>query len=198
MANSSPHRRPAGMPSKVRPLLLVAMLAVLMAATIAHSASVRFESAGTYLKNGTYYLDSFARLELGDEPQQALANGVNLHFLVELTVHKKRKWWIDTPVLERRLRYKLYYYDLTRHYRVEDLQNGESKNFRSLAAALRRLGSMTQFALIPANQLKNSRSYGASIRLELDHTRLPGPLQAKALVSREWQLESEVFRWLLN
>lgn len=179
-------------------LSLVAMFVVLLAATIAHSSSVRFESAGTYLKNGTYYLDSFARLDLGSGPEQALANGVNLHFLVEVTVHKKRKWWIDTPVLERRLRYKLYYYDLTRHFRVEDLQNGESKNFRSLSAALRKLGSLTQFALIPADQLKNSRRYAASIRLELDHTRLPGPLQAHAFVSREWQLESEVFRWLLN
>lgn len=197
MANSSRKRRITAS-SMVRPLSLVAALAVLFVAAVAHSASVRFESAGTYLKNGTYYLDSFARLELGSAPEQALANGVNLHFLVELTVHKKRKWWIDTPVMERRLRYKLYYYDLTRHYRVEDLQSGESINFRSLAAALRRLGSLTQFALIPAKQLKSSRRYGASIRLELDHTRLPGPLQAQALVSREWQLESEVFRWLLN
>lgn len=181
-----------------RPLPLMAMLAVFLISSAASAATVRFESAGTYLKDGTYYLDSFAKLDLGAEQQQALANGVNLHFLVELVVHKKRKWWIDTPILERRLRFKLYYYDLTRHYRVEDLQTGESINYRSLAAALRRLGSLSQYALIPARQLKNNRRYGASIRLELDHTRLPGPLQAQALLSRAWQLESEVFRWLLN
>ncbi len=198
MANSTQQRRPAGTPKTVRPLPLVAMFAVLLAASIAHSASVRFESAGTYVKDGTYYLDSFARLSLGRGLELALANGVSLHFLVEVAVHKKRKWWIDTPVLERRLRFKLYYYDLTRHYRVEDVQTGESNNFRSLAAALRKLGSLTQFALIPASQIKNRSRYGASIRLELDQTRLPGPLQAQSLVSREWQLESEVFRWLLN
>ena len=135
---------------------------------------------------------------MGADLEQALANGVNLHFMVEVTVHKRRKWWIDTPVLERRLRYRLYYYDLTRHYRVEDSQTGESDNFRSLAAALRRLGSLTQFALIPANQLASNRRYAASIKIELDRTRLPGPLQAQALVSRDWQLESEEFKWLLN
>ncbi len=165
---------------------------------VVHAASARFESAGTYLKDGTYYLDSFARLDLGDAAEAALANGVNLYFLIEVAVHRKRKWWIDTPELERRLRYKLYYYDLTLHYRVEDQQTGESKNYRSLAAALRNLGSIDQFALIPQNRLKSGGRYEASIRLALDHTRLPGPLQARALVSREWQLESEVFRWLLN
>lgn len=180
------------------PFLRTVVLANLLFLSIAHSSTVRFESASTYLKNGTYYLDSFARVDLGREPSQALVNGVNLYFLVELAVHRKRKWWIDTPVLEKRLRYKLYYYDLTMHYRVEDLQSGESQNFRSLAAALRTLGSLTKYALVPADQLKSNRNYDASISLTLDHTRLPGPLQAQALVSREWQLESEVFRWLLN
>ncbi len=176
----------------------IAALLICVAAGIVQAASARFESAGTYLKDGTYYLDSFARLDLGDAAEAALANGVNLFFLVEVSVHRERKWWIDTPVIERRLRYKLYYYDLTLHYRVEDLQSGESTNYRSLAAALRKLGRIDKFALIPQSQLRSGRKYSASIRLALDHTRLPGPLQAQALVSREWQLESEEFRWLLN
>jgi len=170
----------------------------LLLATAVQAATIRYESAGTYLKNDTYYLDSFARLDLGRAPVRALANGVGLHFLVEIAVHRQRRWWLDTPVLERRLRYKLYYYDLTRHYRVEDVQTRKSTNYRSLAAALRKLGSIEQFPLIPSASIKGSRSYTASIRLELDRTRLPGPLMAQALVSKDWQLQSEVFRWLLN
>jgi len=162
------------------------------------AATLRYESAGTYLKNNTYYLDSFARLELGDEHRQALLNGVGLYFLVEIAVFKQRRWWIDTPVLERRLRYKLYYYDLTRHYRVEDLQSGTNTNYRSLAAALRSLGKLDQYALISRDRINDTGSYTATIKLELDRTRLPGPLMAQALVSSEWQLESEVFRWSLN
>lgn len=179
-------------------MCVLALLVGFVPVSNANAATMRFESAGTYLKDGTYYLDSFARLDLGAGHQQALANGVSLFFLVEVSVYQHRKWWIDTPVLERRLRYKLFYYDLTMHYRVEDLQTGESSNYRSLAAALRHLGSLNQFALISASEIKNSRSYTASIRLELDQTRLPGPLQAQAFVSGEWQLESEVFRWSLN
>jgi hypothetical protein len=203
MANSHNQTATAvfGLPTHraaIRTCGLVAGVMLCIGIGAVYAASARFESAGTYLKDGTYYLDSFARLELGDAAEAALANGVNLYFLVEVTVHRKRRWWIDTPVLERRLRYKLYYYDLTLHYRVEDLQTGDSTNFRSLAAALRELGKLDKFALIPQSRLSNGRRYSASIRLALDHTRLPGPLQAQALVSRDWQLESEEFSWLLN
>jgi len=169
-----------------------------LCAGLAHAGSMRFESAGTYVSNDTYYLDAFARVDLGIEPVQALINGVELHFLVRLAVYKTRRWWIDTPILERRLRYRLDYYELTQHFRVIDVQSGESENFRSVAAAVRKLGSLSRYALLPANQINDRRQYVASIKLGLDLTRLPGPLMAQALRSDDWQLETEVFQWSLN
>jgi len=182
---------------------LVALSVLLLSIAPANSAhadsyGMRFENASTYLDNGMYYLDAFARLEIGEEPEEALLNGVELHFLVEMAVQRIRRWWIDTPVIERRLRYKLYFYDLTRHYRVENLQTGESVNYRSLTAALRYLGQINRFALIDADQIKKSKRYNASITFSLDGTRLPGPLAARAMVASEWNLQSEVFQWSLN
>lgn len=164
----------------------------------AGSSAMRFENASTYLDDGVYYLDAFARVEIGDEPEKALLNGVELHFLVEVAVVRNRRWWIDKPVVQRSLRYKLYFYELTRHFRVENLQTGESRNTRSLGAALRTLGQINRFALIKATRLKDSRSYTASINLSLDSTRLPGPLAARAVVSNDWDLQSEEFQWSLN
>lgn len=162
------------------------------------SATMQFENASTYLDDGVYYLDAFARLEIGEEPEKALMNGVELHFLIEVVVARDRRWWIDTPVIERRLRHKLYFYELTRHYRVDNLQTGESKNYRSLVAALRYLGQINRFALIEANRINDSKRYTASINVSLDNTRLPGPLAARAIVSNVWDLQSEVFQWSLN
>lgn len=176
--------------------VVLALLAVNMVQ--ANQPSLRFENASTYLDEGVYYLDAFARLEIGDEPEEALMNGVELHFLVEIIVQRSRRWWIDTPVIERRLRYKLYFYELTRHYRVDNLQTGESDNYRSLTAAMRYLGQINRYALIEANRIKKSRRYTASINVSLDSTRLPGPLAARAMVSRDWNLQSEVFQWSLN
>ncbi len=163
-----------------------------------HAAGMRFENASTYLDDGIYYLDAFARVELGMAPEEALMNGVELHFLVDVTVLRKRRWWIDKPVVKRQLRYKLYFYDLTRHFRVDNLQTGESENYRNLGAALRFLGQINRFALIEASRIRSSRSYTASINLSLDNTRLPGPLAAQAVVSDDWNLQSEEFQWSLN
>jgi len=165
---------------------------------VLHAQSMQFENAGTYLDDGVYYMDAFARLEIGEEPERALMSGVELHFMVEVIVARKRRWWIDTPVLERRLRYKLYFYELTRHYRIDNLQTGESANYRSLPAALRFLGQINRYALIEQKSLKASANYSASITILLDGTRLPGPLAARAMVSRDWNLQSEEFKWSLN
>lgn len=178
--------------------LLAALLFVSSGLLHAQESALRFENAGTYLDNGVYYLDAFARLDLGEEPERALINGVELHFLVEIVVQRRRRFWIDTPVLERRLRHTLHFYDLTRHYRVDNSQTGESQNFRSLSAALNYLGQISRFALIESSKLKQSRQYNARISVSLDSTRLPGPLAARAMVSRDWNLQSEEFQWSLN
>ena len=39
-------------------------------------STLRFENAGTYVDNGVYYLDAFASLDIGEEPERALLNGV--------------------------------------------------------------------------------------------------------------------------
>ncbi len=179
-------------------LQLVLLVALLVFSSVVKASGLRYENAGTYLDDGVYYLDAFARIEIGNEPERALMNGVELNFLVELIVHRTRRWWIDTPVLERRLRYKLYFYELTRHYRVDDLQTGQSNNYRSLPAALRYLGQITRYALIEEAKIKKSRKYSASINVSLDATKLPAPLAARAMVSRQWNLQSEVFQWSLN
>ena len=174
------------------------ILALLLASTSLQSAVLRFESAGTYLVDDMYYLDCFALIELADAPAKALVNGVELNFVVELAVHRNRRWWLDTPVFERRIRYRLFYYDLTRHFRVVEVRTGNTTNYRSLDQALRHLGSLSRYPLLPANRIKSHKRYTASVRIGLDRTRLPGPLMAQALVSRAWQMESEVFKWSLN
>jgi len=178
-------------------LLLVALFS-LLPITAVSAGVIRYENAGTYLDDGVYYLDAFALVDLGEEPERALMNGVELFFLVEVVVERQRRWWIDTPVLQRRLRYKLYFYELTRHYRVDNLQTGESENYRSLTAALRYLGQINRYALIEASNIKRYRRYRARISVSLDNTKLPGPLAARAMVSRDWNLQSEVFKWSLN
>ncbi len=191
-------KRPSLIFTDVRFWLLLPAICCLCLSAQASASGTRFESASTYLDDGVYYLDAFAKVEIGEEPEKALLNGVELHFLVEVMVVRNRRWWLDSPVVQRRLSYKLYFYELTRHFRVENLQTGESQNTRSLGAALRILGQINRYALINATGLNDAKRYTVSINLSLDSSRLPGPLAARAVVSNDWDLQSEEFQWSLN
>ena len=185
-------------PRRRQVLVLWLTLSALMVAGLVSASVARYERAASYLIDDTYYLDCYAYLELGRKARSALRNGVELYFVVELKVYRQRDWWRDAVVVDRRIRYKLFYYDLTRHYRVVDMRTGRNTNFDTLAEALQHLGSLNQYPLVKAEQINHNRRHTASIWLRLDRTSLPGPLKARALVSRSWRLESEVFQWSLN
>ena len=65
------------------------------------------------------------------------------------------------------------------------------QNFVSLGEALRTLGTVRDWAVMERERLKPEEAYVASLRLRLDTTQLPKPLQVSAFASREWALASE-------
>ena len=46
--------------------------------------------------------------------------------------------------------------------------------------------------------LKNDNSYIASVRMHLDVTQLPKPLQVNALTGDDWNLDSDWYRWIVR
>ena len=48
--------------------------------------------------------------------------------------------------------------------------------------------------LIDKRELRSGERYEVALRLKLDTTRLPKPLQVNTLVSREWTLSSDWYR----
>lgn len=77
-------KRPSLIFTDVRFWLLLPAICCLCLSAQASASGTRFESASTYLDDGVYYLDAFAKVEIGEEPEKALLNGVELHFLVEV------------------------------------------------------------------------------------------------------------------
>ncbi len=88
---------------------------------------------------------------------------------------------------------RLSYHALTRQYR---LSNGSlHQNFNTLSEALRILSRLRDWPVAEKSQLKTSEVYQAALRLRLDLTQLPKPLQVTAIGSREWNLASDWQRW---
>lgn len=145
-----------------------------------------------------YSLTADAIVQLNPTIEQGLANGVPLHFTVQLDIHQPKRWWFDKRILTSIEHYSLVYYELTRHYRVSSRSRERSRNFRSLLDALDYLGSVRELPVVSPRNLTDGQKYLARLQLSLDQKSLPLALQPVAFVSSAWRLQSEEYRWQIN
>lgn len=126
--------------------------------------------------------------ELTPGLQEAVQNGVPLHFVVEFELTRPRWWWFDEETVSRRTQWRLSYHALTRQYR---LQSGAlHQNFATLEEALDVMRRLRNWQVAERSVPLRGASYDAAVRMRLDTSQLPRPLQLSALTSRELRLES--------
>ena len=127
--------------------------------------------------------------ELTQRLDEALNHGVPLYFVVEFELVRPRWYWFDEKTASEKLTLRLMYHSLSRQYRVS--RGALYQNFASLGEALRTLGTVRNWAAVGRERLKPEESYLALLRMRLDTTQLPKPLQVSAFASREWALASD-------
>lgn len=156
-------------------------------------SNVELEQSSGYLQ-----LRAGARIRLPPTIQAGLDSGVPLTFVLNLSVRKQKRFWPDSRVFESARHYTLTYYELTRHYRVSELETDNSRNFRSLSAALAGLGQLGRMNFPVDEQqekLLKRKSLVAIVDMRLSKSALPLPLQP--IIRSSWTLQSEEYRWLL-
>ncbi len=127
--------------------------------------------------------------------EQALTHGVPLYFVAEFTLVHPRWYWLNEVVAHGEQTAKLSYNILTRQYRIT--RGTLFQNFDNLDDALQILNHQS-FAPFPASLIKQGLRYTAAVRLRLDVSQLPKPLQINALANTDWELDSGWYRWSLN
>lgn len=134
--------------------------------------------------------------ELTPGLREAVQNGVPLHFVVEFELTRPRWWWFDEETVSRRTQWRLSYHALTRQYR---LQSGAlHQNFATLEEALDVMRRLRNWQVAERSVPLRGASYDAAVRMRLDTSQLPRPLQVSALTSRELRLESPWKQFILQ
>lgn len=134
------------------------------------------------LLSADFAFDFSARL------QEAVANGVPLHFVVEFEMSRPRWWWFDEDTASRQTQWRLSYHALSRQYRLSS--GALHQYFATLEEALEVMRRLRNWLVLERSvQLKGSL-YEVAVRMRLDTAQLPRPLQVSALTSRELRLES--------
>jgi hypothetical protein len=170
---------------------LLALLILLPLAAAAEGIEVK--SAELESVEEAFILNAELEISLSPALEDALNKGVPLNFIADFELKKPRWYWLDETIAAAQQHVRLSYHALTRQYQLSF--DGQYRNFPSLGEARRELGQLRDWPVIEKGAAKKRTTYVAGLRMKLDLAQLPKPLQVNALASKEWNLDSEWYRW---
>ncbi len=85
------------------------------------------------------------------------------------------------------------YHALSRQYLIN--RDSHQQSFATLQEAKAAFSRLREWQVLDKNLLKKGESYQAALRVRLDQSKLPKPLQVDALGSGDWNMVSERYRW---
>jgi hypothetical protein len=189
-----PRQPPPGGVRRLLPAFFVALVALLaLAALSARADTIAVRGAELHEEDGEVLLSADFDFTLNATLDEALSRGIPLYIDLEFTLTRPRWYWVDEKVVDLVTTYRLSYAPLTRQYRIGT--GLMSQSFATLDEVERFIGRVTSRPVARAARLDKGTRYDAAIRLKLDASQLPKPLQVSALASREWQLASDWLRW---
>jgi hypothetical protein len=167
---------------------------------------IEIRKAEAHFTGDSYQLTADFDLRFKFVVEQALTQGVPLYFVSEFTLTHPRWYWLDDMVTRNEQTVKLSYNTLTRQYRIT--RGALFQNFASLEDALRIVGHQSALPIsadllsgggnyISEKLLNKDNNYVAAVRMHLEVSQLPKPLQVNALTSDDWSLDSGWYRWIV-
>lgn len=132
-------------------------------------------------------------IQLSPTLEEALKRGVQLTFEQEFEAQRPRTYWFAEDIADLTRTIRLSYNALLRQYYVT--VSGVGSTHMSLAEALDATGDFNDWAVLHQSQLRRKHGYQVAVRMSLDHSQLPKPLQVNAVASQRWQLDSGWREW---
>lgn len=172
----------------------------------AHAERITVRKAEANFLEDSCQLSAYFDISFNFVVEQALMQGVPLYFISEFTLTRPRWYWLDETVVQHEQSIKLSYNSLTSQYRIT--RGSIFQNFATLDAAINTIRHQSAAPIaagllkegggfFSGNLFKGDRSYIAAVRLRLDVTQLPKPLQVNALANNDWNLDSGWYKWIV-
>lgn len=173
--------------------VIVAALLVLFAAVVLANDIQISNARLAPADDGGYTLSADFDLTLSSRLEDALSEGVPLHFTLDFECYRPRWYWFDASVAKKAHQARLSFHALTRTYRLST--GGLHQTFSTAEDAVRALSTVRSWHVLEPRDLEPGTSYEVAIRMALDVNQLPKPFQVSALANRDWTLTSGWERW---
>jgi hypothetical protein len=145
------------------------------------------------VRNENHVLTGGYAIQLTPRLEESLRKGVTFSFVQMFEAVRPRDYWFpeNIAVLKRTLR--LSYNALLQHYQIQ--RDAHTETHDGLADALEAVGSFADWPVLDNTQINKKRLYRARVRMLLDTSQLPKPLQMNAFASARWDLDSGWREW---
>ena len=174
--------------------IILTLLMAFMPIANAASSAIHIKSAELLATEDNYALSTDFDINFSPVIEDALNKGVPLTFLLEFQLSTPRKYWFDDEITTQTQYFTLSYHALSRQYLVN--RNGRQQSFATLQQAKEELSEIKSWLVIDKKMLKKGDAYLAAIKVRLDQTKLPKPIQVEAIGSDDWNIASERYRWM--
>lgn len=171
-------------------LLLLACISLAWANT----SNLLIKSAELQPVDDAYVLHANFDVNFSAVVEEALNKGIPLTFLIEFQVVSPRRYWFDDEVTTVSTQVVLSYHALSRQYLVN--RENHQDIFTSLQEAKEDLAHLRDWMVLEKSLLKKGEPYAAALRIRLDQSQLPKPLQVEAMGSESWNMVSQRYRWI--
>ena len=142
-------------------------------------------------------LDAEIAYALNNEVKEALVNGIEMIFQVEVQIKSKHKWFWDKTISSVTQNHTLKYHALSKQYLLENMETRTSDTFPDLESALRQQGKISAMYISEIQNLDEGSNHIVQIRSHLLTDKLPLPLKMKSYFSKNWRLSSGWYIWPL-
>lgn len=176
-------------------VLLCLLFFVLFAVPLAwaDASSLNIKTAELVAADEAYVLNADFDLNLSGAVEEAVNKGVPLNFLIEFQITSPRRYWFDDEIVTATNIVTISYHALSRQYLIN--RDNHQQSFASLQEAKAEFSHLREWQVVEKDLLKKGENYQAALRVRLDQSKLPKPLQVDALGSEDWNIVSERYRW---
>lgn len=179
--------------------LLFALVLALGLTLPAAADNIAVKSAVVRLQDDAWVIDAEFDFALTPPLEEVLLRGTPLYFVLDTEIKRIRPYWFDEHLPSPQYVRRLTFVALTNSYRVDSGRSlAGASSYATLDDALRQIRLLRGRPLLDKRELRSGERYEVSLRLRLDTTQLPKPLQVNTLVSREWSLASDWYRVVLT
>lgn len=160
------------------------------------SDQIRIIEVTDYHADQQLLFDSRTQFHLPENVLEAIKNEVAITFQTEIVFEEHHR---IAGIRYRRQRMKIHYHtqlhyaSFSGHYTLINERNNKVQSFKSLDEALKTLGTLSAFSVLPLTDLHPNKKYTLKLNISLDRWRLPAPLILNSLLDPDWNLDSGWF-----